>query len=76
MQSKIDKLESLNQALVQKNNLHLETVESLKKRNIEVVNNERLRSAKKINHLIEETAELKNKFVPNCNLRIIINDFS
>ncbi|XP_022173956.1 girdin-like [Myzus persicae] len=60
LQLKIEKIESLNKALVQNKKTHLETLEALKKRNIEVINEERLRCTQKINHIAEESEELKN----------------
>lgn len=47
--------------MVQKNKLHLETVDALKKRNNEIINEERLRFSQKINSIEEESDELKNK---------------
>lgn len=61
MQSKIDKIESLNKSILQKNKLHLETVEALKKRNNEIIDEERLRFSQNINKIEEESDELKNK---------------
>ncbi|CAI6371664.1 unnamed protein product [Macrosiphum euphorbiae] len=60
LQLKIEKIESLNKAIVQNKKSHLETVEALKKRNIEVINEERSRCTQKINHIAEESEELKN----------------
>ncbi|XP_008178852.1 protein PFC0760c [Acyrthosiphon pisum] len=60
LQLKIEKIESLNKAIAQNKKSHLETVEALKKRNIEVINEERLRCTQKINHIAEESEELKN----------------
>lgn len=68
IKSKVDKIESLNKVILQKNKLHLETVEELKKRNIETINEERLRCTHKINKIVEETADLQNKFVENYHL--------
>jgi len=68
LQSKIDKIESLNKAATQKDKLHLETVEALNRRNVElyeVISEERLKFTQKINHLVEETDDLKNEFVEN-----------
>lgn len=71
LQLKIEKIESLNKAIVQNKKSHLETVEALKKRNIEVINEERLRCTQKINHIAEESEELKNKLVQKwINFRI------
>jgi len=67
LQLKVDKIESLNKALVQNKNSHLETVEALKKKNIEAINEERLRCTQKINQYEEESEELKNKLVKNKN---------
>lgn len=67
LQLKIEKIESLNKALVQNKKSHLETVEALKKRNIEVINEERLRCTQKINDIAEESEELRNKFVQYKN---------
>lgn len=65
LQSKIDKIELLNNSLAQKNKLHLETVEALKQRNIEIINEERSRCNQKINHIVEETDNLKQKLIEN-----------
>lgn len=46
---------------MQKNNLHLETVDALKKRNNEIINEERIRLSQKLNSIEEESDELKNK---------------
>jgi len=65
LQSKIDKIESLNKAVIQKDKLHMETVEALNRRNVEfyeVIREERLRSTQEINSLVEETDDLKKKF--------------
>ncbi|XP_025417152.1 interaptin-like [Sipha flava] len=59
LKSKIDKIEVLNKVIMQKNKLHLETTESLNKRNLEVINEERLRCNQKINQIAEESADLK-----------------
>jgi len=67
LQLKIEKIESLNKAIVQNKKSHLETMEELKKRNIEVINEERLRCTQKINHIAEESEELKNKLVRKMN---------
>lgn len=67
LKSKIDKIESLNKLVAQKNKLHLETIESLKKRNLEVINEERLRCSQKINQIAEESADLKKELVKNKN---------
>jgi len=67
LQLKIEKIESLNKALVQNKKSHLETVEAFKKRNIEVINEERLRCTQKINDIAEESEELRNKFVQYKN---------
>jgi isopenicillin N synthase-like dioxygenase len=48
---------------MQKNKLHLETTESLNKRNLEVINEERLRCNQKINQIAEESADLKKELV-------------
>lgn len=61
MQSKNDKIESLNNSSKQKNQLHLKTVEELQSKNFEIVREERLRCTQKIKHVTEETAELKKK---------------
>lgn len=61
MQSKNDKIESLNNSSKQKNKLHLKTVEELQSKNVEIVREERLRYTQKIKHVTEETAELKKK---------------
>lgn len=53
---------------MKKNKLHLETLEALKKSNVEVINEERLRCNQKINNIVEETNELRNKLVLNKNL--------
>lgn len=45
------------------NTSHLEYVESIKKRNIEIINEERLRSTQKINRNEVEIEALKNKLV-------------
>lgn len=68
MQSKNDKIESLNKAVIQKNKLHLEAMEELNKRNNEIISEERLKCTQKINSLLDETEDLKNKFVENKNL--------
>ncbi|KAE9524273.1 hypothetical protein AGLY_015312 [Aphis glycines] len=60
LQLKINKIEALNKALVENKKLHLETVEELKRRNIEIINEERLRCSEKINNIVEEAEELKN----------------
>ncbi|KAF0766335.1 interaptin-like [Aphis craccivora] len=60
LQLKINKIEALNKAIVQNKKLHLETVEELKRRNIEIINEERLRCTEKINNIVEEAEELKN----------------
>lgn len=65
LQSKVDKIESLNKVIMQKNKSHLETVEVLKKRNMENINEERSRCTQKINKIAEESADLQNKFVEN-----------
>lgn len=61
LQSKIDKIELLNKTIIQKNKLHLETVDALKKSNIEIINDERLRFSQKVNRVVEETEELKHQ---------------
>lgn len=68
LQLKINKIEALNKALVENKKLHLETVEELKRRNIEIINEERLRCSEKINNIVEEAEELKNKLVQNKKL--------
>jgi len=71
LQSKIDKIESLNKAIKHKDKLHLETVEKLNRRNVElydVINEERRKSTQEIKHLVKETDDLKNKFVEYSNV--------
>lgn len=64
---KIGKIDSLNKTIVNNNNLHLETVEELKRTHMEAIREERIRCSKNINHIDEEMAELKNKLVVNKN---------
>jgi len=67
LQLKINKIEALNKSIAQNKKIHLEIVEELKKRNIENINEERLRCTQEINHIAEEAEELKNKLVQNKN---------
>ncbi|XP_025203403.1 polyamine-modulated factor 1-binding protein 1-like isoform X3 [Melanaphis sacchari] len=60
LQLKINKIEALNKSIVQNKKIHLEMVEELKKRNIEIINDERLRCTEKINYISEEVEELRN----------------
>ncbi|XP_060844421.1 girdin-like [Rhopalosiphum padi] len=60
LQLKINKIEALNKSIAQNKKIHLEIVEELKKRNIENINEERLRCTQEINHIAEEAEELKN----------------
>lgn len=46
---------------MQKKQLHIETLEAIKKRNTEIINEERLRFSQKFNNIEEESDELKNK---------------
>lgn len=48
----------------------MEAVEELNRRNSEIINKERLMCTQKINSLIDETEDLKNKFVEYNNLYI------
>jgi len=61
LQSKTNKIESLNKTITQQNKLHLETVDALKKNNFEIISDERLRFYQKVNQIVEETEELKNQ---------------
>lgn len=63
LQSNIDEILSLNKTIKENNRSHLEYVESIKKGNIEIINEERLRSTQKINRNEDEIKALKNKLV-------------
>lgn len=67
LQSKTNKIESLNKTIAQQNRLHLETVDALKKNNFEIINDERLRFSQKVNQVVEETEELKHQWVEKIN---------